>query len=144
MTDDRVRPMTIAARLGVHPVTVLRWIREGRLSAVRVGRNYFIPRVDAGVFVDAYVRYYGDPLAPKVPGRPSTHRVGRGNGHRDGNGQQSFYVTMPTAILRMVDEERRLEPERISRSDFVEAAVGHYLNVRKNARRMQGVRGRAS
>lgn len=143
MNDDRVRPMAIATRIGVHPVTVLRWIREGRLSAVKVGRNYFISRVEADVFADAYVRRYGEPLSPDIPGRPTGYRAGRVSA-RGGDGRQSFYVTMPTAILRMVDAERRQEEDRVSRSDFVEAAVGHYINARKNARRMQEIRERAS
>ena len=35
-----------AERLKLHPKTVLRYIREGRLKATRVGKAYRIPRAD--------------------------------------------------------------------------------------------------
>lgn len=34
-----LRVREVAARLGVHPVTVYRWINSGRLPAVRYGQS---------------------------------------------------------------------------------------------------------
>lgn len=35
-------PEEVAQMYSVHKQTVWRWIREGRLSAVRIGRNYYV------------------------------------------------------------------------------------------------------
>jgi excisionase family DNA binding protein len=45
----------VAERLGLHPKTVLRFIREGRLRATRVGKSYRIVASDLDAFagVDA-------------------------------------------------------------------------------------------
>lgn len=40
----------VAERLGLHPKTVLRFIREGRLRATRVGKSYRIVASDLDVF----------------------------------------------------------------------------------------------
>ena len=34
----------VARRLGTHRVTVWRWVRRGRMPAVRVGHHYRVPR----------------------------------------------------------------------------------------------------
>lgn len=40
-----------AEELGLHPKTVLRYIREGRLAAARVGKAYRIRRADLDAFI---------------------------------------------------------------------------------------------
>jgi len=59
--DPEVRYLTvaeIAARVRVVPETVLRWIRDGRLSAVRPGGStkigYRIDERDLVAFLDRY------------------------------------------------------------------------------------------
>ncbi len=42
-----------ALRLGVHPKTVLRFIREGRLAATRIGKSYRILSADLDAFAGA-------------------------------------------------------------------------------------------
>lgn len=39
-----------AQHLNLHPKTVLRYIRDGRLTATRVGKSYRIPRTDLDAF----------------------------------------------------------------------------------------------
>lgn len=131
---ELIRPMDLAARLGVHVVTVNRWCREGRLRATKIGRGFFISRIEAELFESAYLQTYGDSLSPEVPARPTRYRVPN-RSTRPGTGSQSFYVTMPTQFLRMMDEERRMDDDPVSRSEFVGAAVGHYIAVRKHERR---------
>lgn len=42
---DYLTPEEVAATLRVHISTVRRWIRDGRLPAYRVGRQYRIPQI---------------------------------------------------------------------------------------------------
>lgn len=42
-----------AARLGLHPKTVLRFIRDGRLRATRIGKSYRIAAADLDAFSGA-------------------------------------------------------------------------------------------
>jgi excisionase family DNA binding protein len=37
----------LAKKVGVSRITVFRWIREGKLKAIRVGRNYVIEEKEA-------------------------------------------------------------------------------------------------
>lgn len=40
----------VAEQLGLHAKTVLRYIREGRLAATRIGKSYRIPRAELDAF----------------------------------------------------------------------------------------------
>ena len=46
MSEELYTVETVAERLKLHPKTVLRFIREGRLRATRVGRSYRVRRAD--------------------------------------------------------------------------------------------------
>jgi excisionase family DNA binding protein len=50
MSDEVYTVEQFAERLKLHPKTVLRFIREGRLRAVKVGRGYRILRSDLEAF----------------------------------------------------------------------------------------------
>lgn len=50
-----------AERLGVTPKSVRNWVADGRLPAVRVGRNIRIDPAD----LDAFVRPYVEPEPPR-------------------------------------------------------------------------------
>jgi excisionase family DNA binding protein len=50
MSDDVYTVEQFAERLKLHPKTVLRFIHEGRLRAVKVGRSYRILRSDMEAF----------------------------------------------------------------------------------------------
>lgn len=117
----------VARRLGVTEQSVRRWIKEEKLFATRRGERYRIPLTDAELFVSRYEQEYGSPLAPEIPARTSKYRAAR-TGRTAPGSRQSFYVTLDGPILGRIDAERRAQEGRVSRSDFVEAAVGHYLN----------------
>jgi len=49
---EYLKPQEIAEVLKVHPATVRRWIRAGRLKAIRPGtRNYRVARADFEAFI---------------------------------------------------------------------------------------------
>ncbi len=48
--DDLCTVETAAAHLQVHRKTVLRYIRDGRLPATRIGKAYRIQRADLDAF----------------------------------------------------------------------------------------------
>lgn len=60
MSEEVYTVEQFAERLRLHPKTVLRFIREGRVRAVKVGRSYRILRSD----LEAMIGAYG--AAPKV------------------------------------------------------------------------------
>lgn len=127
MTDG-VTPKELAARLGVHPITVSRWCKDGRLRSTPCGRTFIIPLDVAEAFADAYIALNAPtsdaPVRYRVPNRRIT----------PGTKRQGLYLSAEADVLQVVDEERRLEGEPISRSDFIEAAIGHYVNARRRER----------
>lgn len=135
--SDHVRAIDLALRLGVSPESVRRWIKQGRLRAIQHGKVYRIPAIEAELFVSEYERELGEQLTCDIPTRPKFYRV-RTRTDVVPQGRTSLYVTVQTAMLHMVDEERREElaqsDQRISRSEFVEAAIGYYVNARKRER----------
>ena len=44
MSEELMTPEQVADWMQVHVGTVYRWLKEGRLPAVRIGRVYRIPR----------------------------------------------------------------------------------------------------
>lgn len=59
MSEEVLTVEQFAERLKLHPKTVLRFIREGRLRAVKVGRSWRILRSDLEAF--------GIPMASQTP-----------------------------------------------------------------------------
>lgn len=76
--QDVVTVEHAAARLKLHPKTVLRAIREGRLKAVRVGKSYRILRSDLDAFAGVPARA---PQA-RVTAVLDVHGAGRDLGER--------------------------------------------------------------
>lgn len=52
--DEMIRLPDAAARLGVHPTTLKRWVREGEIRAFRIGRRGDHRFLQADL--DAYLR----------------------------------------------------------------------------------------
>lgn len=50
---DLLRAEEVAKLVGVHKVTVLRWVADGKLRAMKVGKVVRIRRVDLAAFVRA-------------------------------------------------------------------------------------------
>jgi|LSQX01.2.fsa_nt_gb excisionase family DNA binding protein len=59
--EPMMTPEQVAEWLQVHKGTVYRWIDEGKLPALRIGRAYRIPRSE----VLAMVKQQGGPDAPE-------------------------------------------------------------------------------
>jgi excisionase family DNA binding protein len=66
MSDELYTVDRVADRLQLHPKTVLRFIREGRLRATRVGKGYRILRSDLEAFAGVAVDSTTPPLRARV------------------------------------------------------------------------------
>lgn len=55
MSDELLTPEEVAEWLRVTPDTIYRWLREGELPAIKLGRLYRIPKAE----VLALVRRHG-------------------------------------------------------------------------------------
>ena len=66
LPDDLVTVDVAAARLQVHPKTVLRFIHDGRLRATRIGKAYRIQRGDLDAFAGVRPPDPSPPAAPRV------------------------------------------------------------------------------
>ena len=44
-----LRSGEVAKRLGLHPLTVRRWVKEGKISAIPIGREARIPIMNSAV-----------------------------------------------------------------------------------------------
>lgn len=52
--DDKLMTLDeVAAYLGLHPRTVTRYIAEGKLTAITLGKAYRIQKCDLQAFLDA-------------------------------------------------------------------------------------------
>jgi excisionase family DNA binding protein len=49
--SDYLTPKDIAQKYGVHRYSVLRWIKQGKLKAVRLDRQFKISREDLETFI---------------------------------------------------------------------------------------------
>lgn len=67
MAEELLSVFDVAKRLNVHVRTVRNYVRDGRLKAVRVGKQYRISRADLEAFT-------GGPIPPTDSERASRHR----------------------------------------------------------------------
>jgi excisionase family DNA binding protein len=63
----------VAARLRMTPMTIYRWIEDGKLPALQIGKHYRIRESDLdAVLTSSEVRTVReDPWGPEAPARPS-------------------------------------------------------------------------
>ena len=80
-----------AERLGLHPKTVLRFIREDRLKATRIGKSYRIRRADLDAF--AGVEHVAEPVEPSAWVTAIVQISGV-----DGEAARRFAIQMPAAL----------------------------------------------
>ncbi len=99
----------VAERLGVHYQTVYRWVRTGRLPAVKVDGRYRVSRDDLAEF-------NSDRLAPEPPPVPSTDRL---EGHEAAM-STALVAGDETAVLRIV---RRLVAQGASVTGVIESVL---------------------
>jgi len=69
MTDEFLSVEQVAQQLGLHVRTVRNYVRDGRLRAVRIGKQYRISRSDLALFTGAV------PPAQTVAGARRTRRA---------------------------------------------------------------------
>jgi excisionase family DNA binding protein len=116
MTQDLYSIEQVAARLALHPRTVRNYVREGRLKAVKIGKQYRIAREDlaamtgrpASEFDREPVRRHRhvdvssiveiDAISPETANRLTTMLMGAANVRRGGD--------EPLRIESIYDEER--------------------------------------
>jgi excisionase family DNA binding protein len=99
----------VAARLGLHVRTVRNYVRDGRLKAVRIGKQYRIARADLEAFT-------GQPAEPAIRDSVTRHRHVRVSSiveidaiSADAASRISTLLTSATAHRREGDEQLRLE-----------------------------------
>ncbi|MFE0027204.1 helix-turn-helix domain-containing protein [Amycolatopsis sp. NPDC059021] len=99
MTQELFSVEQVAARLGLHVRTVRNYVRDGRLKAVRIGKQYRVTAADLAAFtglpeeaekreepaprhveVSSIVQIEG--LGEDEASRVATHVVGSAQGHR--------------------------------------------------------------
>ncbi|MFD9892654.1 helix-turn-helix domain-containing protein [Amycolatopsis sp. NPDC059027] len=102
MTQELFSVEQVAARLGLHVRTVRNYVRDGRLKAVRIGKQYRVAAADLAAFtglpeeagkreeparrhveVSSIVQIEG--LGEDEASRVATHVVGSAQGHRGGD-----------------------------------------------------------
>ncbi|MFB9906979.1 helix-turn-helix domain-containing protein [Allokutzneria oryzae] len=116
MTEEMYSVEQVAERLGLHVRTVRNYVRDGRLKAVRIGKQYRITRADLEELTGGSVpstptesarrtRYVEvssivqvDAIDPASANRVMTAVMASLNGSRDGDG--------PLRVQTAYDEER--------------------------------------
>jgi len=110
MSQEILSVEQVAERLGLHVRTIRSYVRDGRLPAIRIGKQYRIARADLDAFVGVPEPARGRPpevsavvdiedLSPDVAVRVSNALIGALNGRRPGD--------PPIRAETIYDPERR-------------------------------------
>jgi excisionase family DNA binding protein len=72
-SDDFLTVPEVAERLRMTAMTIYRWIEDGKLPAVQVGRHYRIRAADVDAMLDSsrVGAGRGDPWSGEVPSSPT-------------------------------------------------------------------------
>ena len=114
MTQELYSVEEVASRLGLHVRTVRNYVRDGRLNAVRIGKQYRITRADLEALtghpmperesarrhrhVEATSVIDIDAISAETAGRMTTLLMGAANGRREGDER--------VRVQTVYDEER--------------------------------------
>jgi excisionase family DNA binding protein len=72
MTDDLLTVPEVAERLRVSPMTIYRWIDDGKLPAMQVARRYRIRAIDVEQMMgSSQIAARDDPWGADPPSAPS-------------------------------------------------------------------------
>ncbi|MGH2870064.1 MAG: helix-turn-helix domain-containing protein [Solirubrobacteraceae bacterium] len=72
MSDEFLTVPEVAERLRMTAMTIYRWIEDGKLPAVQIGKHYRIRATDVDAVLDSSrVRGREDPWSAQLPSRPS-------------------------------------------------------------------------
>lgn len=105
-----------AERLGLHPKTVLRFIRDGRLKATRIGKSYRIRRADLDTF--AGVEPAAEPAAPSAWVTAIVQIAGV-----DAEAASRFAIGIPAALNSRQEREAPMRADVIHDSERAELKI---------------------
>lgn len=133
--DRRETHMTatdLAALCHVQPNVIRKACRLGKVKAIYTGRMWLIPRLDARLFADAYIKQNsGETWTPRV--KPLDKRVSQTNPQAD----QCLKVELAATYITAIDDYRRsvlaAEGWRISRAAVIREALERMLFARETA-----------
>ena len=74
MADDLYSVEQVAELLGLHVRTVRNYVRDGRLKAVRIGKQYRISRANLEELTGGGVRHNGAGVDPSTAQRSTSRR----------------------------------------------------------------------
>jgi len=112
----------VARILQVHPFTVLKFIKQGKLRAARLGRVYRVRRSDVDRFLDAQAQ--GAPATPEPKSRKKSVKKGSSakDVPRDSSlTDESTGVTSKEEpiVINTVPEEKPAENERNGEDHYI-------------------------
>jgi excisionase family DNA binding protein len=96
----------VADRLGLHVRTVRNYVREGRLHAVRIGKQYRIARADLEAFT-------GSPIEAAGPGAVARHRHVEASSIVDVDAVDPVTASRVSTLLTGATAHRREGDERL-------------------------------
>jgi excisionase family DNA binding protein len=118
VSQDLFSVMDIAARLNLHVKTVRNYVREGRLKATRIGKQYRISRADLEAFT-------GHPVPP-TPGE-----IARRQRHVEVSGVVQIDAISPEVAARLENSMsafvrgRALPQEPLRINCIYDESIGH-------------------
>lgn len=128
MTKTYAMPRVVAAHKETHMTTkelaalcvvgenvITKACLRGRLPAVKIGRQWLIPRLDAQLFAQRYVKYNsGETWDPDVARRERPYRA------TNPTKRQVVCLELPGHLLRAIDaeRERRYRETGVRRGNF--------------------------
>jgi excisionase family DNA binding protein len=96
----------VADRLGLHVRTVRNYVRDGRLTAVRIGKQYRIARADLEAFT-------GSPVEPAVRDSVTRHRHVEASSIVDADAVDPHTASRVSTLLTGATAHRREGDERL-------------------------------
>lgn len=122
LAETHMTVRELAALCHVGGNTISKACKLGKVQAVSIGRMWMIPRLDAQLFADAYIRANaGETFAPKA--KPLDKRVSDTNPVQE----QALKLELPGHLVRAIDNRRRLvfseSGRRIGRTAVIREAL---------------------
>lgn len=130
--NDHVSSLYVASALGVAEATVNKWARHGRFFAEKRGRQWYIPRADAMLFITEYGKRVGSPLVVDTETRVSTYRPQH---ETRATMDQHLNINVPAWLLRTIDDLRREEEKPRTRNQILVDALTEWTQQERRKRR---------
>jgi excisionase family DNA binding protein len=114
-----------AQRLALHPKTVLRFIRDGRLRATRIGKSWRIVESDLDAFAGVRVTPLATAEEPRVTAVADLPAIPKETAHRLASALQAIAISRPPGPTSL-QLETAYDPER---SHLKVVAIGGIADV---------------